>query len=124
MDVTEHVADRVALNDFIDPPLALVVHFDVSHVGVAEQVVQVAERLLIRAHQERAQQVLLAVLKVVQLDPLLHVVVVDESVNLAIRIAGQISDRRLAGRTLSEAMNRRNREQLVDGPHIGHALED
>ena len=79
---------------------------------------------MIRAHQERAQQVLLAVFKVVQFDPLLHVVVVHKSVNLAVGIAGQISDRRLAGGTLTKAMNRRNREQLVDGPHIGHALED
>ena len=93
-------------------------------MGVTEEIVQVAERLLIRAHQERAQQILLAVLKVMQLDPLLHVVVVHKSVNLAVGIAGQIGDRRLAGGTLTEAMNRRNREQLVDGPHIGHALED
>ena len=65
LDVVEHLADGVAL----DRPrrvlaLAVVVEADVDGVGVAEEVVQVAEDLLVGADEERAEVVRLAVERV------------------------------------------------------------
>ena len=57
----QHLADRVALDDRVEVDLAVVVEADVDRVGVAEQVVQVAEDLLVGAEQERAEVVGLAV---------------------------------------------------------------
>ena len=54
LDVVEHLADRVALDHARRGRRSpFVVQADVHRVGVAEQVVQVAEDLLVGADQER-----------------------------------------------------------------------
>ena len=96
----------------------------VDGVGVAEQVVQVAEALLVGAHQEDAQVVRLAGLELVQVDGVAHVVEVDELVDLAVGVAGDVAQRRLAGRPLVEPVHRAHREELLDRPVVRQALED
>ena len=83
LHVVEHLADGVALDDRLEHHLAVVVQADVHGVGVAEQVVQVAEDLLVGADQERAQVVRLAVERV-QRQRALDVAAVDELVDLAV----------------------------------------
>ena len=61
LDVVEHLADGVALDQRVEPRLAVLVEADVDGVRVAEQVVQVAEDFLVGADQEDAQVVRLAV---------------------------------------------------------------
>ena len=55
LDVVQHLADGVALDQRIEAGAAVVVEADVDGVGVAEQVVQVAEDLLIGADEEHAR---------------------------------------------------------------------
>ena len=60
LHVLEHLVGGVALDDLLDPPAAAVLQPDVHHVGVAEQVVQIAQRLLVGADQEGRQVIRLA----------------------------------------------------------------
>ena len=62
-------------------------------VGVAEQVVQIAEDLLVGADQEDAEVVVLAVERV-QLEHVLDVAAVDEVVDLAVGVAGDVGEHR------------------------------
>ena len=62
-----------------------------GRVGVAEEVVKVAEDLLVGPQQEHADVVGLPV-PAVKLEDVLHVAVVDEAVDLAVAIAGQIGE--------------------------------
>ena len=57
-DVAEHVGDGVAGDDVLDLVAAARGQRDVDGVGVAEQVVQVAQDFLVGADQEDAQVVL------------------------------------------------------------------
>ena len=61
LHVVQHLADRVAFDDGVEADRAVLVEADVDRVRVAEQVVQVAEDLLIGAEQERAEVVWVAV---------------------------------------------------------------
>ena len=63
-----------------------------DRVRVAEQVVQVAEDLLVRPEQERAEVVRLAVGDRVQLQRAADVAQVDELVDLAVRVAGDVAE--------------------------------
>jgi hypothetical protein len=74
----------------------------VDGVGVAEQVVQVAEDLLVGADQEHAEVVVLAVVLGVQLEHVLDVAQVDERVDLAVGVAGDVGQvARRVGSSLS-----------------------
>src|SRR6185295_9035438 len=68
LHVAEHGARGVALDDLLDPPAVLVVEADVRDMGVAEEVVQVAEGLLVGADQERPEEVFLARRQLVHLE--------------------------------------------------------
>src|SRR5258706_4608585 len=59
--VAEHLRDRVALLDVIDEIAAALSESDLHVVGVAEEVVQVSEDLLVGPHEEDAQVVFLPV---------------------------------------------------------------
>jgi len=67
---------------------------DVHGVRVPEQVVRLAERFLVRADQERTHVVGLAV-QLVQLERRADVLQIDELVELAVGIAGEIAEGRL-----------------------------
>ena len=53
----------------------------------------------------------------------LHVAAVDELIHLAVGIAGDVAQHATARGLLVQPVNRHDREQLLDGPAIGHALE-
>ena len=71
-------------------------------VRIAEQVVQVAEDLLIRADQEDAEVVRMAVERMQRQRPL-DVAAIDELIDLAVRVAGDVAEHRVArsGRSFS-----------------------
>ena len=69
---------------------------DVHRVRVAEEVVQVAEDLLVGADQEHPQVVGLAVDRVQRQRPL-HVAAVDERIDLAVRVAGDVAEHARGG---------------------------
>ena len=61
LNVIENFTNGVALDHCLEHHFARFVERDVDGVGVAEQIVQVAEDLLIGADQKRAENVRLAV---------------------------------------------------------------
>ena len=92
---------------------------DVHHVRVAEEVVQVAQRLLVGTHQEGRQEVVLALVQFMQLERALDVAQADEVVDLAVGVAGDVSQHGLARGHFIQPVDRHDREQLVDGPAVG-----
>ncbi len=123
LDVVQHFANGVALDDGIENDVAVVVETDVDGVGVAEKVVQIAEDLLISAEEERAQNVATVVLEGMQGQRFLDVAAIDELVHLAVGIAGDVAKDGEARRRVVEAMDGHDGKELLHGPAIGHALE-
>jgi len=78
------------------------VQLDVHHVGVAEEVVQVAERLLVGAHHERGEVVRLGLAQLVHLERALGLAHAGEVVDLAVGVAGDVRQHRVAQRLLVE----------------------
>ena len=87
-------------------------------IGVAEEVVQIAEDFLIGAGQEDAEDVVFAVAELVQLQTGTTLLVADEAIDLAIGIARDVLQRATTHRLLKQAMDRHDREELVDGPAV------
>ena len=91
-------------------------------IGVAEQVVHVAQNFLVSADQKGTKVVILSGERV-KGQRALHVATVDELVHLAIGIARDVAQDRGLRRLLVKPVNRHDREQLFDRPAIRHALE-
>src|SRR5256714_1432321 len=123
LHVFEHLVGRVALDDLFDPPAAFIVQAHVHHVGVAKEIVQVAERLLVGADQERRQVVPLVRPELMQLERALHVTQRHEVIDLAIGVAGDVGEHGGAGGTLLQAVYGQDREQVVDRPAVRERLE-
>ena len=90
LDVGQHVRDRVALlltHKFIR---ALVQNADADHVGIAKQIVQIAQCFLVCADQKHANEVLLIGLHLMQGQNPPRTPLIDELVDLAVAVAGDI----------------------------------
>ena len=96
---------------------------DVHGVGVAKEVVHVAEYLLIGTHKEDAEVVRLVAAQGMEGQHMREVALLDEVGYLAIRVAGDILQGCVARRPFGKALNGHYGEQLVDGPRVGEALE-
>ena len=90
------------LIDLVEDDGVGVVEADVHGVRVAEQVVQVAEDFLIGADQEHAEVIRLAVEGVQRQRPL-DVAAIDELVDLAVRVAGDVAEHGVLRRPLVRA---------------------
>src|SRR5215469_16317100 len=123
LHVLQHLVGGVALDDLLDPPAALIVQAHMHDVRVAEEVVEVAEGFLVGPDQEGREVVLLTRLQLVQLEGALHVAQRDEVIDLAVRVAGDVSEHRGARRALPETVNWHDRKQLVDRPAVRQRLE-
>ena len=122
LHIAQHIADRVALGHVFDAIVAVFVGADHNRVRVAEKVVQIAENLLVRAGQEHAEDVVFPVERM-QLEGAFDVVQVDEPVDLAVRVAGDVGQDAATDRLLVESVNGHDREQLLDRPGVGHRLK-
>ncbi len=92
-------------------------------IGIAEEVVQIAKDLLVCAQQKCTENSTGSPLYVMQRKRLLHVAAIDELIHLAVRVTGDVAQNRLPGRRLVQAMDGHDGKKLLDGPAIGHALE-
>src|SRR5258708_10073062 len=119
----QHLADGVTLDDGVEVDRAAVVETDVDGVGVAKQVMEVAKDFLVGAQQESTQIIRLAV-EWVQFERVAHVAKIDELIDLAVRIAGDVAQNRPARRGFIKTMDRHNGKELVDGPAVRHGLEN
>src|ERR1051326_8322162 len=122
LHVLQHFLDGIALDHRIENGFAVPAQPDMDRIGVAEEVVQIAQNLLVRAEQERAEIVVGAV-KRVKLQGALHVAPVDECFHLAIGIACDVAQHSRAGGLLAEPVNRHQRKELLDGPAIRRSEE-
>src|SRR6185437_5784307 len=68
--------------------------------------------------------VLLALTQLVQLQGPFYIAQRDESVDLAVRIAGDVRQHAGASGALLQAVNRHDREQLIDRPAVGERLKN
>src|SRR6266567_3501392 len=93
-------------------------------VGVPKKIVQVAQNLLIGAHQKRRQDVRLAVVDRMQRERALDVAAVDELVDLTVGIARNIAQYRIPRRHFVESMDGHDWKELLDSPTVGHALKE
>src|SRR4051812_34104749 len=92
-------------------------------VHAAEQIVQVAHDVLIRAGQKYPEVIRLLVQRV-QREEILHVLQIDEGGNFPVRIARDIDQDRVDGGSLLQPVQRRDREQLLQRPVVEQRLED
>ncbi len=97
----------------------LLVHRNVHRVGVAEEIVEVAQYLLVRASQEDSQHVLLAFLHRMQLQRRLALAAAGETVDDAVRVAGDVLQRSPPVGPLIQPVHRHDGKELVDGPVVG-----
>ncbi|MNQ67247.1 hypothetical protein D3C85_817630 [compost metagenome] len=123
MHVAQHVLDGVVGLDAGVEHAAVAALVDVHRIGVAEQVVHVAEDLLVGADQEHAEQVVLALAQRMHRQAGLDALLVDVVLDLAVGVAGQVLQHRASLRLLIEAMDRQDRQNLVDRPGVRQALE-
>ena len=91
--------------------------------GLAEKIVVAAHHFLISADQKYRDVVRLARERV-KFQHLFHVLEVDELVDVAVRIAGYVNERRVIGRLFVQPVNRHDREELIDRPVVGHRAKD
>src|SRR3546814_1414630 len=112
----------VCSSDLLDDRVAVAVDADLDRVGVAEQVVDVAEDFLVRADEEEAEAIALALAQLVQRQRSVQVLVLDVGVDLAVRVAGQVGDDAAAGRFLVEARSEEHTSELQSLMRISYAV--
>ncbi len=94
-----------------------------DHIGIAQKIMQVTEGFLIGADQENAEVILMIRFQFVQRERVFHIVQVNETINLAVAVAGDIRQNGLTCGFLIEAVNGHHGEQLVDRPHVRERLK-
>ena len=92
-------------------------------VGITEEVVQVAEYLLISSYEEYADVVGLLVVERVHRQVVVEVAGGDEVVNFSVGVAGDVLQRGRAVGLLIEPADGHYGEYLVYGPGVGQRLE-
>src|SRR3990167_7530311 len=121
--VVEHDIGSVATTLPHQRVAAVVGQAHVGRVGVAEQVVDVAQGFLVRADEEDAQAVALAHPRAMQRQGAVERFGFDIGVDASIRVAGQVGDHATTIGLLVQAADRHDREYLVDRPDIGDGFE-
>ena len=123
LHIFEHVGHGFAVDGLVDA-VALGIHADMDGVGVAEEVVHVAQDFLVGTHEEHADVVVFALADGMEREVRSLLVVIDVGRDLAVAVAGDVLDGRRAGGFLREAFDGHDGEELVDAPRVGERLED
>ena len=93
-------------------------------VGVAEEVVHVAQNLLIRPDEEHTYIIMFAREDGVQGDVVRLLSAVDVGRYLAVAVAGDVLQGGAASGLFLQPGDRHDGEELVDAPRVGHRLEE
>ena len=126
LHLREHVLDRRAGNDLLDPEIVrfLRIGINVRFGHAPEQIVGIADDVLVGAHEKKREVVGLAGVRRVQR----QIAVVGMRRNVvadpAVGIAGQVDEHAAPVRPLVEAVDRHDRKRLADRPVIEHRLKD
>src|SRR6266496_3009745 len=121
----EHLLDAIARDDLLDVEVlrVLVVHEHVDLVHAPEQVVHVAHHVLVRAGEEEPEEVGLARPERMERERLVHPLALDEPVDLAVGVAGDVDDGAVARGRLVQPVQGHDGEELIERPVVGRALE-
>jgi hypothetical protein len=92
LDVREHIGDGITFDLVGELQYAGFVDAHADDVGVAEEVVEVAEGFLIGPDEEDADDVVLVRLEAVQRQDFGDAAHVDEAVDLAVAVAGEVGE--------------------------------
>ena len=103
--------------------MSLVADAHAHHIGIAKQVVQIAQRFLIGADQENAKIVIVPVQHFMQRKRIPNVMQVDELVDFSVAVAGDVRNDRIALGQFQQPVQRHDREQLIDRPAVRNGLE-
>ena len=88
-----------------------------------KEVAEIAEGLLVGAYQEDAEIIGLALDERVYRERPPQAARLDEAVDLAVGVAGDVGEDRAARRLLGMPVHRDDREHLLDRPDVGQRLE-
>ena len=92
-------------------------------IGVAEEIVHIAQNLLVGTYEEHTEIVWLVLLQWMERKYMPDMSVGYEIRYLAVAVAGDVLQGGVAGWALVQALDRNDREELVDGPTVWQALE-
>lgn len=122
----QNLINRITGNGFFDVETVFFVVFkeNVGFVHAPEEIVQVTHDVLIRADEENAEVVRRSRNDFVKVKRVADVFEIDEFRDFPVAVASDIDERCRHGRFFREAVNRRNREKLVNRPAVEQGLEN
>ena len=91
---------------------------------IAEEVVHIAENLLVSTYEKHSEEILLAMAQGMDRQHIRQRSAGGEIRNLSVGVASDVLDGAVACGLLVETLYRHDREQLVDTPAVGQRLED
>lgn len=91
LHVGEHVGDGVAF-DLVGIDGLAFLKVDADDVGVAEEVVEVAEGFLVGADEEDAEVIGFVRLEILEMEDFRNIFLIDEAVDLTIAVTGDVGD--------------------------------
>ena len=121
-DVAQDVFHRVPRVHVLDPRAAAGFGRNHHRVRVAEQIVQIAQDLLIGADQKDTHVIGLAVGRV-QFEHFFHVFDVNEIPHAAVGVARDVGQDAARRGPLVQPVDGHDREEVVHGPRVGQALK-
>ena len=126
LHIGEDFADGAAGNGFLDVKAArfIGIEEDVGFVDATEEIVEIAHDVLIGADKENTEIVGLAVERMERERPADFAIAVDELADLSVRVAGDVDEGGVMLRRFVEAVDRRDGEELSEGPVIEERLKD
>src|SRR5271169_5091461 len=122
--VREDALAGLAREDVLDARASVLVHACEHFVRLAEEVVEVAENVLVGPDEAEADVIGRAFPEFVEGQRFLDVSEVDELLDLAVRVARDVGERPVLRGSLAQAVDREDREELVDRPDVRQGLED
>ena len=115
------------MDELVDPAvihkvLSILLDRDMDRVGIAEEIVHVAQNLLIGTGHKDAEIVLIITGRM-EFQNVFHIAHVDELVDPAVAVAGDIGKGAPADGLFVQAMDRHDGKQLTDGPAVRDGLK-
>lgn len=123
LHILEHLFHGFAVYNLVDM-IAPVFHGKVHGIGVAKQIVEVAENLLICTNEENTKIIRLVATQCVHWKHVAGASSAYEIGYLAIAVAGNVLQSGFPCRAFVQPLYRHDGEKLVDSPTVGKRLEE
>ena len=123
LHILEHIGHRFAVDRLVDG-ISVGIDGDMHRIGVAEEIVHVAENLLVGTYEENADVIPIAHAESMQGDVIGLLIVVDVSRDFSVAVTRYVLNRGIAIGALVEPLDRHDGKELIDGPMVGERLEE